>query len=135
VKSGRPVIALVEDEPLLRVPLAQGLDAAGFTVIAAANGPEALALLEDRDIDVTVIDIKLPGRIDGLAVIHEARRSNPGLKAIVISGRRPDEDLSEVGVFLAKPFRLGELIDLLQQALAAGPASPEASRRAPPRLS
>src|SRR5215813_10315651 len=91
MKLGRPLIALVEDQPLIRVPLAQGLDLAGYTVIGAANGAEALALLEDRDIDVAIIDINLPGHLDGLVVLREARRSNPALKAILISGQPPDE--------------------------------------------
>ncbi len=119
VKAGRAVIALVEDEPLLRVPLAQGLDAAGFTVICAASGSEALSMLADPDIDVVIMDINLPGRIGGIGVLREARRANPGLRAVLISGRAPAEsDLDPRDAFLAKPFRLGELLALLDRLLS-----------------
>ncbi len=118
MKAGRSVIALVEDEPLLRVPLAQGLDASGFTVVCAASGTEALSVLTDPEIDIAIIDVNLPGRIGGLGVLREARRTNPGLKAVLISGRPPAErDLEPQDAFLAKPFRLGELLDLLDRLL------------------
>lgn len=118
MRSGRPIIALVEDDPLLRVPLAQGLDSAGYTVVAAASGLEAITLLEDPEIDVAIVDVKLGGRIDGLSVIREAQRNNPSLRAVLISGADPPGDVSDVGAFLRKPFRVAELTALLAQLLS-----------------
>jgi DNA-binding response OmpR family regulator len=111
------VVALIEDDPLVRVPLAQGLQSAGFDVVAAASGPEGLSVLDDQDVAVAVVDIKLPGRIDGVGVVREARRRNPSLKAIMTSGAVPPDDLSDVGPFLAKPFRVAELIDAIRRLL------------------
>jgi DNA-binding response OmpR family regulator len=126
VRGERHVIALIEDDPLVRVPLAQGLDVAGYTVIAAASGPEALEVLIDPAIDVALIDIRLPGRLDGIAVVREARRHNPTLQAIFMSGRPPPEDIADLGVFLPKPFRVSELVTVLAWVL-----TPPASRTPP----
>ena len=109
------VVALIEDDPLVRVPLAHGLQAAGFEVVAAASGPEGLAVLDDPRVAVAVVDVKLPGRMDGLGVIREARRHNPGLKAILTSGAAPPADL--VGPFLPKPFRVPELVAAIRHLL------------------
>ncbi|SRR5258706_234853 len=111
------VVALIEDDPLVRVPLAHGLQAAGFEVVSAASGPEALAVLDDPRIAVAVVDVKLPGRIDGLGVVREARRRNPGLKAILTSGAAPPGDLGDLGPFLPKPFRVPELVAAIRHLL------------------
>lgn len=113
----RPVIALIEDDPLVRVPLAQGLQSAGFEVVAAASGPEGLSVLDDPRISVAVVDVRLPGRLSGLDMIREARRSNPRLKTIMTSGAKPPDDLSDIGPFLPKPFRVAELIDVVRSLL------------------
>jgi DNA-binding response OmpR family regulator len=117
VKLGRPVIALIEDEPLLRVPLAQGLADASYDVLAAASGVEGLDLLNDPSIDVAVVDLKLPGRMDGIDVVREARLRNPRLRAIFISGGPPTVDIGDLGTFLEKPFKLTELLALVSRTI------------------
>jgi DNA-binding response OmpR family regulator len=104
------VIALIEDDPLVRVPLARGLDEAGYKVLVAASGTEGLALLEDHHIDVAVIDVILPGRVDGIGVVQEARRHNPGLKVILTSGRPLPAEQTGIAHFALKPLRLSDLI-------------------------
>lgn len=120
--TGGLVVALIEDEPLVRVPLARGLSDAGFTVVAAASGAEALDLLEDPQIRVAVIDIRLPGRLDGLGVAREIRRRHPDLKVILTSGGVPSEDVSGLGAFVRKPIRVQELVDMVRRL--AGPIGP-----------
>lgn len=116
---GGLVVALIEDEPLVRVPLARGLSDAGFTVVSAANGAEALDLLADPQIRIAVIDIRLPGRLDGLGVAREIRRRHPDLKVILTSGGVPSEDVSALGAFVRKPIRVQELVDMVRRL--AGP--------------
>lgn len=111
-----PIVALIEDDPLLRAPLAYALHGAGFDVVSAANGPEALSmLLEDRRVSVAVVDICLPGRMDGLTVLREARRFNPKLKALITSGAPPDEETG--APFLSKPFRPEQLVEAIRSLL------------------
>jgi DNA-binding response OmpR family regulator len=118
--SSRPTIALIEDEPLLRVALATAVGDAGYHVMAAATGVEGLALLQQRAVDLAIVDIELPGRLDGLALVREARRDRPGLRVIMTSGLPPpDAQLAAaVGPFLLKPYRVDELLAAIAQELA-----------------
>jgi two-component system cell cycle sensor histidine kinase/response regulator CckA len=121
LKKGRPTIALIEDEPAVRMALASGIDFAGYTVISAASGVEGLALLEDPATDLAIIDIVLPGRMDGIAVAREAKRHNPGLRMIFMSGHPPPTDVSGLGEFVAKPVRLATLLDAIARQLGLEP--------------
>src|ERR1043165_7135584 len=71
----KPVVALIEDEPLQRMPLARALDDAGFEVVSAAYGPEGLAMLGDPGIDAAIVDIRLPGPPERRR--HRARGAPP----------------------------------------------------------
>jgi DNA-binding NtrC family response regulator len=119
MKSGRPTIALIEDDPVLRTALAAAIDDACYNVVSAASGAEGLAVLESREIDLAIIDIVLPGRMNGLDVVREARRYNPELRVILTSGHPPpsDFDLSAVGEFLAKPARIPALLATIGRQL------------------
>ncbi len=118
-KSSRPTIALIEDEPLLRVALATAVGDAGYHVMAAANGVEGLALLQERAVDLAIVDIELPGRLDGLALVREARRDRPGLRVILTSGLPPpDPKMATDGWFLLKPYRVDELLAKIAEVLA-----------------
>jgi two-component system cell cycle sensor histidine kinase/response regulator CckA len=127
VKSGRPTIALIEDELLLRIATAKAIDDAGYNVISAASGVEGLALLRDYEIDLAVIDIVLPGRMDGLTMVSEARRENPNLRVLFTSGRPPAHELqlAAIGPFLQKPYRHAELLSVIDQLLEADDAPTE----------
>jgi two-component system cell cycle sensor histidine kinase/response regulator CckA len=121
LEDRRPIIALIEDEPAVRTALAAGIDYAGYTVVSAASGVEALALLEDPATDVAIIDIVLPGRLDGIAAAREAKRHNPGLRVIFTSGRPPPQGVGDLGEFVAKPFRLATLLEAIARQLGADP--------------
>jgi DNA-binding response OmpR family regulator len=111
------LVALIEDDPLIRVPLAQGLQSAGFEVVAAASGAEGLTVLDDPRVAVAVVDVRLPGRLDGVGMVREARRRNPRLKAVMTSGGAVPGDVSDIGPFLPKPFRMPELVAVIRSLL------------------
>lgn len=113
-----PVVALIEDDPMVRGPLARGLDDAGYQVVVAASGPEALALLEGHAIDVAVVDVILPGLVDGGRIVREARRHNPGITVILTSGKPLPDDLVGLAPFVPKPLRLGALLARVRRAIA-----------------
>jgi DNA-binding response OmpR family regulator len=119
VKPGRPTIALIEDELLLRIATAKAIDDAGYNVISAASGVEGLTLLRDYEIDLAVIDIFLPGRMDGVAMVAEARLDNPHLRVLFTSGRPPAHELqlAAIGAFLQKPYRHAELLSVIDRML------------------
>ena len=119
MKTGRPVIALIEDEPSVRIALAKGIDSASYNVLSAANGAEGLAMLENPQVDIAVVDIMLPGRLDGVTLVREAKRRNPDLRVVFMSGRPPPEgvDLSTLGEFIQKPSRLHDLLFVIDRLL------------------
>jgi PAS domain S-box-containing protein len=90
-RRGRaPKVLVVDDEPLVRETVAAGLDAAGYRVIAAADGAEALQLLTSGStVAAMVTDLTMPG-MDGLALIREARGRRPGLPVVLLTGYAGD---------------------------------------------
>ncbi len=120
-KPGGPAVALIEDEPLLRMALVAALEAEGYGVVAEAEPDQALALLRrPGTIDLAIVDVELPGQLDGIAVVQAARRDNPGLRVILTSGMPPRDDaqLTTIGPFLLKPYRVDALLALIAHELA-----------------
>jgi CheY-like chemotaxis protein len=103
----RPVVLLVEDEPLVRMLGADVLEEAGFEVVEAFNGDEALTVLEARaDIRVLFTDVKMPGSLDGLDLARLVHERRPEIKLLIASGhvRLRDEEIPDAGRFLPKPY-------------------------------
>ena len=96
----------VEDDRLLRLDVADMIEAAGFDVVEAANADEAIAILESRnDITVVFTDVQMPGSMDGLKLVRAVRGRWPPIKIVTTSGQRiiEEADLPEGGRFLPKP--------------------------------
>ena len=119
-------ILLVEDEPLIRLILAEELTDAGFDVFQLASGDEAALLMESGEaaFDLLITDLHMPGTHDGVAVARLMRRQSPVLPVIYTSGRpdlfdeirssRPND------AFLAKPFLPSELVRVVRHLLRQG---------------
>ena len=118
---------VVDDEDLVREMIAGNLEDAGFGVLGAANGTEALALLASGEaVDALLTDLAMPG-MDGLALIRAAQERYPDLPAVLLTGYAGDGAALAVGgavtgtfALLRKPIRIHELIDRLQALLAVG---------------
>src|SRR3954469_21257209 len=84
-------VLIVEDEPLIRLILAEELTDAGFDVCQAENGDEAAALIakDKAAFGLLITDIHMPGGHNGVAVARLMRRQNPLVPVIYTSGR-PD---------------------------------------------
>ena len=119
-------VLLVDDEDTVRETLVASLEDAGFAVLAAGNGTQALALLEaDEPVEVLVTDLSMPG-MGGLALIREARLRRPGLPAVLLTGYAGDAAHLAVsgappGAFslLRKPVSVAQLVDRIEMVLAA----------------
>lgn len=113
-------LLLVEDDPLLRMTLAEVLTEAGFTVVEAADAESALGLVASRDdFDLLLTDINLPDA-DGFALASAARRLRPGLPVVYASGRLSEADPQRAlpgAPFLTKPFTLSSALTTLQGAM------------------
>ena len=103
----RPVVLLVEDEPLVRMDAADILENAGFEVIEAADARAAKDALDNRDdIHVLFTDVQMPGPMNGLELAWLVHNHRPQVCLLITSGHlRPDqENLPEKAVFIAKPY-------------------------------
>jgi len=86
-------VLLVEDESLLRIHAAERLRAAGFIVIEAVNGREAVSVLQSRlHVDLVLTDGRMP-LLDGNELVRHIRREAPYLKIFMCAGQLPPEDV------------------------------------------
>jgi two-component system cell cycle sensor histidine kinase/response regulator CckA len=119
-------ILVVEDEPSVRALAARILRNEGYRVILACDGPQAVALAEDREIsmDLLLTDVVLPGGLQGDEVARRVCAARPGLKSIFMSGY-PRESIVHSGRldeginYLAKPFTPDVLVKRVAQVLDA----------------
>ncbi len=112
----KSVVLLVEDDPLTLIHSTLALEDAGYEVVTAADGEEALAHIAARnDIAALFTDICLPGRIDGVDVAAAVRRAYPAAAIVVTSGHdAPDQDVMPPGGrFMAKPYTAAQLRRML----------------------
>ncbi len=115
-------VLLVEDDENVRRSTADALRELGYTVLTASDGPRALAVLRnERDVEVLFSDVVMPGGMSGVDLAHAARRVLPDLRVLLASGHlrnTPTRDgWATEFPFLAKPYRLVELSNRLQNLL------------------
>jgi nitrogen-specific signal transduction histidine kinase/CheY-like chemotaxis protein len=121
--SGSGLVLVVDDEEYVREAARRSLDGAGYTVICASSGAEAIQLFQalGTQIDVAIVDLTMPGS-DGVEVARRCRHLAPRLKVIATSGFPEPEVRVRFGdlmnVFLAKPYRSEYLRELVQTVIA-----------------
>lgn len=126
--SGHRVL-VVDDDERVRTVVAWQLEAEGFGVVEAADGPAALARVAADRPDLVVLDLGLPG-LGGLDVLRALRRADePALPVIVLSGRDGETDRIvglDLGAddYLVKPFSPGELAARVRSVLRRAAAVP-----------
>lgn len=111
-------LLVVDDEPVVRSVVTRLLEGAGYTVLVALNGAEALELMRSDPIgfDLVITDIRMPG-IDGWQLGRRIRDQKPGLPILYMSGY--DQEYAEHGVhILRKPFDADELLRRVRELLA-----------------
>ena len=103
-----PRVLVVEDELLLRMLVSDYLRDAGFAVVEALNGDEAIAILEaGAAIDLVFTDVRMPGSADGLEVLSFVRRTRPSIPVVVTSGHlEAHVPLGRGGPVLAQTLRI-----------------------------
>jgi DNA-binding NtrC family response regulator len=114
-------VLLVDDDADLRLALELALEAAGYSVAAAASAEEALAVQRRRPAEVLVTDIFMPDG-DGFEVIERFQREFPDTRIVVVSGggKRTKRDylavaqLMKVDATLQKPFEVEALLETLR---------------------
>jgi len=111
--TDQPLVAILDDEPQIRVMLSEALTEAGFRTAAYSRATEFEAALRKTTPDVCLVDLGLPDR-DGLAVVHRLALES-GASIIIISGRAQVQDRVtglELGAddYIIKPFDPAEVV-------------------------
>src|SRR5687767_3691550 len=117
-------VLLVEDETALAAAVGEALTDAGLNVDHAGDGEEALARVRQKTYDVVICDLKMP-RVNGMMLYRAIAAATPALARRVIfvtgdvAGTDAERFLEESGCrWLAKPFRLGDLLRAVRDTLA-----------------
>ncbi|CAH2599157.1 Histidine kinase [Rhodovastum atsumiense] len=120
-------VLVVDDEDVVRETLAVGLEDAGFVVLTAQGGVEALALLEaGEEVDTLISDLSMPG-LSGIALIREAQARHPGLPAVLLTGYMGESAQLAMGgamngpfSMLRKPVTVSQIAEKVAALLAIG---------------
>jgi CheY-like chemotaxis protein len=130
VSTARPVVMVVDDDPLLRTCLAELLTEFGYDTLTEGDGVAALDLLDNlppgsNDIpSVMLVDVRMP-RMDGyeLAAALRSRSVAATVPVIFMSSSVPASTPCPAQGFLCKPFNLERLIAAIRSAAPAEPSS------------
>lgn len=114
-------IMVVDDDPALRLLLADTLTAVGYQCVSANDGVQALNLLKQEEgdpVDLIITDVKMP-KMDGLGLLKNVRQHYPELPVLFITGVASESLIAEASPdgYLAKPFRIGQMEDLIERTL------------------
>jgi CheY-like chemotaxis protein len=115
-------LLLVEDEPSLRVCMVELLKDAGFCVLDAADGVDALRLLQEGAVDLVLSDVMMP-RMNGLELARRLSVEHPETRMVLFTGYANEEairsSLDGTGIPLVrKPFEFRQLLAVLHSELA-----------------
>ncbi len=114
-------VLIVDDEDKVRSYLARLLQKRGYEVHAAADGAEALAVLDQRAVDIVLLDVLMPGA-SGIDVLPDIKRLQPETEVIMLTGNAS----GAIGVegirrgafdYLLKPIDLTQLLQRMKAAL------------------
>jgi CheY-like chemotaxis protein len=116
-------ILVVEDETSVRTLVCRTLGRLGYRILAAASGSEAIA--QQRAVgrvDLLLTDLLMPGGMNGLELVQHLRSVQPGLPVVFTSGYEaqvlgPEFQCSALESFLAKPYELSKLCQVVREAL------------------
>lgn len=121
-------VLIIDDEPSIRMLVADVLGELGYTTLEAGDGPEGLKLLESGGrIDLLVTDVGLPGGLNGRQVADAARTLRPALKVLFITGYAENAVLShghlDPGMHvLTKPFEMQALARKVKELIEGSKA-------------
>ena len=82
-----PSVLIIDDEPNIRRMVGALLTSEGFEVRDAADGASGVALADEIEPDLVLLDLMIPGALDGMAVLERLRERFPELPVIMMSGR------------------------------------------------
>jgi DNA-binding NtrC family response regulator len=113
-------ILILDDEPIVCKRLHPALEKAGYEVEAFTRSTEAMERIKTKEFDIVITDLKMEG-VDGMTFLSAVKERSPTTEVIVITGFATMETAKEsyqkgVFDFVAKPFKLGEIQEVVRKA-------------------
>lgn len=113
-------ILILDDEPIVCKRLKPAMEKEGYEVESFTKSREAMHRMTEKEFGVVITDLKMEG-MDGMTFLTEVKKRYPGTEVIVITGFATMETAKEsyqkgVFDFVAKPFKLGEILELVKKA-------------------
>jgi len=131
-QSNGPTVLIADDEEAVRQVVVTFLDRLGYRTVAAKDGLEALHEIESGDVDLIISDYSMPN-LNGLEFFDRLSERSPDLtgRFILITGTMFTEEVSQFvrthdAPFLEKPFRLGDLMSVVERTLGEAKKQPAA---------
>jgi len=115
--QSRPVVLIVEDEPLIRMEAVDMIEEVGFRTFDVGSANPAISLMEAHDdIGILFTDIDMPGSMDGLKLAAYVRKRWPTVSIVIASGAVDVEtlDLPEGAYFFPKPYPTDQIARALE---------------------
>ena len=121
-RTSQPLILVVEDEGLIRKFVVEALRETGRCVLEASSGAEAIEIISaGSPVDLIFTDVRMPGSVDGFALLAFATGATPWVPVILTSGHFDPARALDAGAaaFLQKPYRFEEVERLIDASLCA----------------
>jgi len=121
MEENKEIVLVVDDDDNIRTILKRSLERHGFTVIEAGNGEAALEVARQNEIDVAILDIKMPG-LSGLDVLKELSVFRPDIGVIMataVDDRQTAVDTIKMGAYdyITKPFNSDDVVQIVRKAV------------------
>ncbi len=129
--TGRCILVAEDDAPI-RHALADTLEGAGYEVLQASDGKEALGLLLSKEIDLALLDVNMPV-LNGFKLLKIMSRECPGIPSIVLTAYGEERERVkglELGAddYVVKPFSIAELLARITAVLRRSPGRAKAAK-------
>jgi DNA-binding response OmpR family regulator len=126
-------VLVVEDDPAIRRGVVAALTFAGYDVLEAGDGTRGLALAENAEVDLVLLDVVLPGP-DGLEILRRVRETQPTRPVILLTARAAEDDrvgglAAGADDYVVKPFSVKELLARVEAVLRRSPERPRPVER------
>ena len=117
-------VLVVEDDPDIRDLLTTVLATAVDEVLSCVDGREALAIAAGRQIDLVVLDLALPGDLNGIEILTRLRGSGYRAKTMLLTAYAGADDRAAAmaagaDAFVAKPFKIADLVRQVRELTGA----------------
>ena len=114
----RARVLLVEDEVLIRTPIAHTLRGAGFVVIEASSADEGWSYLQaGAPVDLVFSDIQMPGSMDGAELARKVKENYNHIVIVLTSGKGAPSPGDNQHHFISKPYRSANVIAMMMSLL------------------